>query len=87
MSSVVKGNRPLRIFASLMLMLLLVAHLMQTINLLEPSILWLMILMAINALQASFTGFCPMFKDKQGNCAACGVQCCDTPEKEQNQIK
>lgn len=77
MNSVVKGNRPLRIFAGLMLLILIVSHFMKTIDLTEPSILWIMILISVNALQASFTGFCPMFKDKNGNCVACGVQCSD----------
>lgn len=75
---VIKGNRPLRIFAGMMLLILLVGHFFDSVNLLEPSVFWLMIAMSVNALQASFTGFCPMFKDKEGNCAACGVQCCET---------
>lgn len=75
--SVVQGNRPLRFFSLLILILLVVAHLLGTINLIDPSILWVLVVMSLNALQASFTGFCPMFKDKQGNCVACGVQCSD----------
>jgi len=80
MASVIKGNRPLRIFSALILVVLVVAHFMGSVDLTTPSVLWLMILMGLNAFQASFTGFCPMFKDKDGNCAACGVQCCDSTE-------
>lgn len=76
-ASVVQGNRPLRFFSAAMLIILLVAHFMGSINLLEPSVLWIIVVMSLNALQASFTGFCPMFKDKEGNCVACGVQCSD----------
>ena len=74
-ASVVQGNKPLRFFALMIMLILIVAHFLGTVNLLEPSILWVMVLMSLNALQASFTGFCPMFKDKDGNCVACGVQC------------
>lgn len=78
MSSFIKGNRPLRIFASMMLVLLLVSHFMGQVDLTEVSFLWVMIAMSINALQASFTGFCPMFKNARGECVACGVAC-DAP--------
>ena len=78
MSSVVKGNRPLRIFAAMMLLLLLVAHFMGQVDLTQISFLWLMIFMALNALQATFTGFCPMFKNAKGECVACGVVCDDS---------
>ena len=78
MASVVQGNRPLRIFSGMMLLILIVAHFMGSVDLTTPSVLWIMVLMSINALQASFTGFCPMFKDKEGNCVACGVQCSDS---------
>lgn len=77
-SSVVKGNRPLRMFAIMVLIVLGVAQLMGQIDLTDVSFLWLLILMALNALQASFTGFCPMFKNAKGECVACGVAC-DAP--------
>ena len=83
-ASVVQGNRPLRFFAIMMLVVLIVAHFLGSINLLEPSVLWIMILMAANAIQASFTGFCPMFKDKEGNCVACGVQCSTSADSSSN---
>lgn len=78
MSSVVKGNRPLRIFALMILLVLSIAQFMGQIDLMEVSFLWLIIAMAINAIQATFTGFCPMFKNARGECVACGVAC-DTP--------
>ncbi|WP_281357415.1 MTH895/ArsE family thioredoxin-like protein [Thiomicrorhabdus cannonii] len=75
MTIAVKGNRPLRFFAVMMLVLLAVSHFMGQIDLTKVSFLWLMILMAVNAIQASFTGFCPMFKNARGECVACGVVC------------
>lgn len=81
-SSVVQANKPLRMFAFLILTVLIIAHFLGTINLIEPSILWLPILMSLNAIQATYTGFCPMFKDKQGNCVACGVQCSENKADE-----
>ncbi|WP_321277218.1 DUF2892 domain-containing protein [Thiomicrorhabdus indica] len=78
-SVVIKGNRPLRIFASMMLILLVISHFMGQVDLTEISFLWVMIAMAINAIQATFTGFCPMFKNGKGECVACGVAC-DHPE-------
>lgn len=75
MSIVIKGNKPLRLFAMAMLVLLGVSHLMGQIDLLQISFLWLMILMSLNAIQASYTGFCPMFKNSKGECLACGVVC------------
>ncbi|MBN2647964.1 MAG: DUF2892 domain-containing protein [Thiotrichales bacterium] len=75
MSVPIKGNRPLRFFAMMVLVILLVAHFLKQVNLLELSFLWLIIAMALNAIQASFTGFCPMFKNARGECVACGVAC------------
>jgi small redox-active disulfide protein 2 len=39
--------------------------------------------MSANAIQASFTGFCPMFKNARGECVACGVAC-DAPQGSTN---
>lgn len=75
MTIAVKGNRPLRFFAVMMLVLLGVAHFMGQVDLTEVSFLWVMVVMAVNAIQASFTGFCPMFKNARGECVACGVVC------------
>jgi uncharacterized RDD family membrane protein YckC len=80
MSSVVKGNRPLRFFAIMMVVLIVVAHFLGQINLTENWIFWIMLAMAANAIQASFSGFCPMFKNARGECVACGVVC-DTPKE------
>jgi len=71
----IKGNKPLRFFAMAMIVLLVVAHFMDQVDLTEVSFLWLMIAMALNAIQASFSGFCPMFKNARGECVACGVVC------------
>lgn len=75
MSSVVKGNRPLRIFAGLVVVLLVISHFIGQVDLSEISFLWLIIAMGLNAFQASFSGFCPMFKNAKGECVACGVAC------------
>ena len=77
MSSVVKGNRPLRMFGIAVASVLVIGHFLGHLNLLEPSILWLLIFMSANAIQASFTGFCPMFKNAKGECVGCGVKCSD----------
>lgn len=76
MSSPIKGNKPLRMFASFMLIILIAGHLTDAINLMEMSVFWIMLVMILNALQASFTGFCPMFKNKKGECL-----CSATPDK------
>lgn len=83
-SSVVRGNRPLRMFAIMVLLVLVVSQLLGQIDLTEVSFLWLLILMALNALQASFTGFCPMFKNAKGECVACGVACDAPAPKDKN---
>lgn len=77
--SVVKGNRPLRILALFIALLVMVAHLLGQINLLTDWVFWIVLFMTANAFQASFTGFCPMFKNPQGECLACGVAC-DKPK-------
>lgn len=84
MSSVIKGNRPLRIFAGVVLVVLIVSHFMGQVDLTELSFLWLLIAMSINAFQASFTGFCPMFKNENGECVACGVACDSTSKKNES---
>lgn len=83
-NNTIQGNRPLRFFASMMLIILLIAHLTEAVDLTNFSVLWFIIFMSINALQASFTGFCPMFKDKEGKCVACGVQCSDSETSTEN---
>jgi len=80
MSSVIKGNRPLRMFSAMVLIVLVVSHFMEQVDLTELSFLWLLIAMSLNAFQASFSGFCPMFKNAKGECVACGVAC-DSPSQ------
>jgi len=81
MSSSIKGNRPLRIFSGMVVVLLIVSHFMGQVDLTQISFLWLIIAMALNAFQASFSGFCPMFKNAKGECVACGVSCCESDDK------
>ena len=80
MSSVVKGNRPLRFFAIMMVVLIVVAHFLGQINLTENWIFWIMLAMAANAIQASFSGFCPMFKTRAAN-VLLAVSCATHPKK------
>lgn len=88
MSSPTRGNRPLRMFSIAVLVMIIVAHFVGQINLLNDWLFWILAAMALNALQASFTGFCPMFKNADGSCAiGCGsastakTSCCDPKEK------
>lgn len=84
MSSVTRGNRPLRMFSIVVLVMIVIAHFMEQINLREDWLFWILGAMALNFLQASFTGFCPMLKNGKSACATgCGTppaatQCCDT---------
>lgn len=73
--SVVRGNRPLRMLAIFIATLVIVAHFLGQINLLSDWIFWIVLFMTANAIQASFSGFCPMFKNPRGECLACGVAC------------
>lgn len=73
--SVVRGNRPLRMLAIFIATLVIVAHFLGQINLLSDWIFWIVLFMTANAIQASFSGFCPMFKNPRGECIACGVAC------------
>ncbi|MCI4411852.1 MAG: DUF2892 domain-containing protein [Thiotrichales bacterium] len=75
---VVKGNRPLRFFAMAMVVLVVVAHVLGQIDLSQSWVFWILLAMSANAIQATFTGFCPMFKNAKGECVACGVVC-DAP--------
>lgn len=72
---VIQGNKPLRFLAIMMTIMVLVAHFLGQINLASDWVFWIMLVMCANAIQASFTGFCPMFKNARGECVACGVQC------------
>lgn len=75
---VVKANRPLRFFAIGIAALVVIAHFVGQINLTEDWLFWILLAMSANAIQATFTGFCPMFKNAKGECVACGVAC-DAP--------
>lgn len=75
---VVKANRPLRFFAMAMAILVVVAHFVGQIDLTEDWLFWILLAMSANAIQATFTGFCPMVKNGKDECVACGVAC-DAP--------
>jgi hypothetical protein len=65
----------------MVVVLLIVSHFMGQVDLTQISFLWLIIAMALNAFQASFSGFCPMFKNAKGECVACGVSCSESNDK------
>jgi hypothetical protein len=84
---VVKGNRPLRSFAVVMAALVIVSHLVGQVDLSEDWLFWIVLAIIANAIQATFTGFCPMFKNGKGECIACGLTC-DAPScQTENQNK
>lgn len=73
----IKGNVPLRLLGMMIFVMVGLSHLLGQIDLTQMSFLWVLLLMALNAVQASYTGFCPMIKNKDGECVACGVKCDD----------
>lgn len=90
-SIVVRGNRPLRFFAMMMAVLVLVAHFLGQIDLSQSWVFWILLAMSANAIQATFTGFCLMFKNANGECVACGVVCdspnCSSDKSDKTEVK
>lgn len=69
----------IRLIAIMILVPITLAHFMGQIDLTQPSWLWLTLFAGVNALQASFTGFCPANKifGSKNNSEAC----CNTDKK------
>jgi hypothetical protein len=57
-----KGNYTVRLLALVVLGSVLAAHFNGQVNIMEPTWLWLTIFAGLNALQSTFTGFCPVEK-------------------------
>ncbi len=57
-----KSNIMIRLIAIMILVPITLAHFMGQVDLTQPTWLWLTLFAGVNALQASFTGFCPAAK-------------------------
>ncbi len=81
-----KSNLMIRLIALMILIPIALAHFSGQIDLTQPSWLWLTLFAGINALQASFTGWCPATKfigNKKSNaCCNDGSQCCEPETKD-----
>lgn len=85
-----KGNIMIRMIALMIIVPIMIAHFTGQVNLLEPTWLWLTLFAGVNALQATFTGWCPVsrFLPKDPNTGACCVAdttgtCCSEPAASQ----
>lgn len=83
-----KGNIMMRLIALMILVPAALAHLSGQIDLTQPTWLWLTLLAGLNALQSTFTGWCPATgifgKDKNsGQCCASDTTgtCCEPESK------
>jgi hypothetical protein len=83
-----KGNNMMRLIALMILVPAALAHFTGQIDLSQPTWLWLTLLAGLNALQSTFTGWCPAStffgKDKNtGQCCATDTtgSCCDSTPK------
>ncbi len=79
-----KGNIMMRLIALMILVPAILAHFSGQIDLTQPTWLWLTLLAGLNALQSTFTGWCPATvifgKDKNsGQCCASDStgSCCE----------
>ncbi|MDG6772816.1 MTH895/ArsE family thioredoxin-like protein [Thiomicrorhabdus sp. ZW0627] len=71
-----KGNAMMRLLALMILVPLILAHFTGQVDLTKPTWLWLTLLAGLNALQSTYTGWCPPanFFNKDGK----GASCCTT---------
>lgn len=83
-----KGNIMMRLIALMILVPVALAHLSGQIDLTQPTWLWLTLFAGLNALQSSFTGWCPaacfLGKDKNtGPCCSSDstATCCEPVAK------
>jgi len=66
-----KSNIMIRLIALMILIPITLAHFTGQVDLTQPTWLWLTLFAGANALQASFTGFCPatkLFGNKENSC-------------------
>lgn len=70
-----KGNMMIRMIALMIIVPILLAHVSGQVDLTQPNWLWLTLFAGVNALQATFTGWCPVsrFMPKDPNTGACCV--------------
>ncbi|WP_084151655.1 MTH895/ArsE family thioredoxin-like protein [Thiomicrorhabdus sp. Milos-T2] len=83
-----KGNIMIRMISLMIIVPILLAHFSGQVDLLKPNWLWLTLFAGLNALQATFTGWCPVsrFLPQDKNTGACCISdttgtCCSTPEE------
>jgi len=86
-----KGNIMIRMISIMIIVPILLAHFTGQVDLLKPNWLWLTLLVGINGLQATFTGWCPMsgFLPKDSKTGACCISdttgtCCAPEEPKAN---
>ncbi|MCF6254398.1 MAG: DUF2892 domain-containing protein [Thiomicrorhabdus sp.] len=71
-----KSNIMIRLIAIMILVPITLAHFTGQVDLTQPTWLWLTLFAGANALQASFTGFCPatkLFGKKDDTEASCNT--------------
>ena len=83
-----KGNIMIRMISIMIIVPILLAHYFGQVDLLKPTWIWLTLFAGANALQSTFTGWCPMgaFLPKDAKTGACRRSdttgtCCSTPEE------
>lgn len=70
-----KGNRTFRMMSVMVLISLIASQLSGQINLLQPTWLWLAVMVSVMGFQSTYTGFCPASKLMGSNSAG---SCCGT---------
>jgi len=86
-----KGNIMIRMISLMIIVPVFLAHFFGQIDLMQPSWIWLTLFAGFNALQATFTGWCPVsrFLPKDPDTGACcvsdttGTCCSGSDEKSQ----
>lgn len=84
-----KGNIMIRMISLMIVVPVLLAHFTGQVDLLKPTWLWLTLFAGVNALQATFTGWCPVSRflphdEKTGACCisdTSGTCCAPSEEK------
>lgn len=66
-----RNNKTLRMMMMVLLLTIIGANFLGQVNLFEPSLLWLTLLILLMGLQATFTGFCPLEKVFGKKCETC----------------
>lgn len=77
-----KGNVMMRLISLMILVPAALAHFTGQVDLSEPSWLWLSIFAGLNALQSTFTGFCPPCKVINCGSGSCSTDSCSPAESQ-----